>query len=89
MRRQKLTVAHHAPNAVGIAIGDQAEIRSLALEFVLAVNVIALDGFGVESAKIRVMVGVKCTDGAFCAFKNLIETTGPYPEKCLMSKMKF
>jgi hypothetical protein len=89
MRRQELAITHHAANAISIAIGDQAEIRPLALEFALTVNVIPFNGFGVKPAKIGIMVRVKCADGALCALKYLIETTGTHTEQRFMSKMKF
>ena len=89
MRRQELAITHHAANAISIAIGDQAEIRPLALEFALTVNVIPFNGFGVKPAKIGIMVRVKCADGALCALKYLIETTGTHTEQRFMGKMKF
>ena len=76
VRRERVAAAVHAPDPVCIAIGDEANIVRMPSQESRAGTVVPGNGFGIETAERRIMLGIQRGDFARGSGEQLVETPG-------------
>ena len=87
--RQRVAVAVHAANAIGIAVGHEANVVRMSAEELPAAPVICDDRFGIDAAKQHVMLRIERRDLAGRARQQLFEAAGADTKQSVVGETQF
>ena len=86
MRGQGVAPAVHASHAIGVAVGDQANVVRIFFEIRRTWPVVVDDWLGMDAAKKRIVLGVQRGHLTCGTIENLFKGTRPHSEQGIMRK---